>query len=47
MQIDKKYRKFSKKGANPYEGAPLDPKPTKFLDVFGHISANNGPIFIL
>ncbi len=42
-----KYRKFSIKGATPYKGAPLDPKPTEVLDIFCHISANNGPIFIL
>ena len=42
------YRKFSIKGATPYKGAPLfDPKALGFLDVFGHISAKNSPIFIL
>ena len=42
------YRKFSIKGATPYKGAPLfDPNAIGFLDVFGHISAKNGPIFIL
>ncbi len=43
------YRKFSIKGAIPYKGAPppFDPKAVGFLDVFGHISAKNSPIFIL
>ncbi len=41
------YRKFSNKDANPYKGPLFDPKPVEFLNVFGHISAKNGPIFIL
>ena len=36
-------RKFSNRGATLYRGAP----PSGFLDVFGHISAKNCPIFIL
>ncbi len=43
------YRKFSIKGGTPYKGAPppFDPKAIGFLDVFAHISVENGPIFIL
>ncbi len=43
------YRKFSNRGATPYKGAPplFEPRPSGFLDVFGHISAKNCPVFIL
>ncbi len=43
------YRKFYNKGVTPYRGTlpPFGPKPTGFLDIFGHISAKNGPIFNL
>ncbi len=43
------YRKFSNKSATPCKGTPVFfPKPTEFLDAFGHISlVKNGPIFIL
>ena len=39
--VQLEYRKFSNRGATPYRGAPppFDPRPSGFLDVFGHISA--------
>ncbi len=42
-------RKFSNKGASPNKGAPLfsEGYSDSKCHVFGHISAKNGPIFIL
>ncbi len=47
--LDMIYRKFSIKGASPNKGAPLFSEgcPGSKFHIFGHISAKNGPIFIL
>ncbi len=46
-RLTQNYHKFSNEGATPIRAPPFDPKPSEVLDVFGHISAKNGPIFIL